>query len=76
MFRHRVVGTAVRNALGVATLFLTFIPAACSEKAEEAAARRVPHATMDRTVLPIAEPQSPRSPRSTRARRPRPRASR
>jgi len=56
MFRYRVVGTAVRNALGVATVFVAFILASCGEKAEEAAAPTVAVAAMDRTVLPIAEP--------------------
>ena len=56
MFRYRVVGTAVRNALGVATVFVAFILASCGEKAEESAAPTGAVATIDRTVLPIAEP--------------------
>jgi len=55
MFRYRVVGT-VRNALGVATVCIPFVLTSCGEKAEETAAPTGAVATLDRTVLPIAEP--------------------
>jgi len=59
MFRYRVVGTAVRNALGVATVCIPFVLASCGETTEESAAPTGAVATMDRTVLPIAEPPVP-----------------
>jgi arylsulfatase len=48
MFRYRVVG--------VLSVFLSFILASCGERAEEAVAPAGAVATLDRTVLPIAEP--------------------
>ena len=56
--RFCVVGTA-RNVPGVASVLLSFILASCVEKAEEASAPSGAVATVDRSILPVAEPPAP-----------------